>query len=53
MGHASVEASAGRSLSDCGKVSREKNQLVTFVPGANQVIAGVDEGVTGIAEIVK
>ena len=38
------------SLPD-GKVifnSREKNQTVTFVLGANQVIAGVDEGVTGM-----
>jgi FKBP-type peptidyl-prolyl cis-trans isomerase len=28
--------------------SRDKNQTVTFVLGANQVIAGVDEGVTGM-----
>jgi FKBP-type peptidyl-prolyl cis-trans isomerase len=38
------------SLPD-GKVifnSREKNQTVTFVLGANQVIPGVDEGVTGM-----
>jgi FKBP-type peptidyl-prolyl cis-trans isomerase len=34
-----------------GKVifnSREKNQTVTFKLGANQVIPGVDEGVTGM-----
>jgi FKBP-type peptidyl-prolyl cis-trans isomerase len=38
------------SLPD-GKVifnSREKNQTVTFVLGGNQVIPGVDEGVTGM-----
>jgi FKBP-type peptidyl-prolyl cis-trans isomerase len=38
------------SLPD-GKVifnSREKNQTVAFVLGANQVIPGVDEGVTGM-----
>lgn len=38
------------SLPD-GKVifnSREKNQTVTFVLGAKQVIPGVDEGVTGM-----
>lgn len=28
--------------------SRDKNQTVTFVLGANQVIRGVDEGVTGM-----
>ena len=28
--------------------SRKNNQTVTFVLGANQVIAGVDEGVTGM-----
>jgi FKBP-type peptidyl-prolyl cis-trans isomerase len=28
--------------------SREKNQTVTFVLGANHVIPGVDEGVTGM-----